>query len=151
MLKDVRHIPDIRLNLISIGTLDRQGYYHHMGKGKLKLTKGLMVVPRARLCCMLYRSNAKVLKGELNVVEDSSLDLWHKKLGHMSEKGLQVLAKKSHIPFAKDVCGPIEVESLGRNKYFVTYIDDASRRVWVYLLKSKDQVFQTFQEFHAMV
>ncbi|KAM1652315.1 hypothetical protein ACFX1T_004838 [Malus domestica] len=69
----------------------------------------------------------------------------------MSEKGLQVLAKKSHIPFAKDVCGPIEVESLGRNKYFVTYIDDASQKVWVYLLKSKDQVFQTFQEFHAMV
>ncbi|KAM1487717.1 hypothetical protein ACFX2I_001756 [Malus domestica] len=187
MLKDVRHIPDIRLNLISIGTLDRQGYYHHIGEGKLKLTKGLMVVARARLCCTLYRSNAKVLKGELNAVEDSSLDLWHKRLGHMSEKGLQVLAKKSHIPFAKgtslnscehclfgkqrrvsfsvpstkkgnlldlvysDVCGPMEVESLGRNKYFVTYIDDASRRVWVYLLKSKDQVFQTFQEFHAMV
>ncbi|KAM1154260.1 hypothetical protein ACFX19_037276 [Malus domestica] len=151
MLKDVRHIPDIRLNLISIGTLDRQGYYHHIGEGKLKLTKGLMVVARARLCCTLYRSNAKVLKGELNAVEDSSLDLWHKRLGHMSEKGLQVLAKKSHIPFAKDVCGPMEVESLGRNKYFVTYIDDASRKVWVYLLKSKDQVFQTFQEFHAMV
>ncbi|KAM1468689.1 hypothetical protein ACFX2I_033622 [Malus domestica] len=75
MLKDVRHIPDIRLNLISIGTLDRQGYYHHIGEGKLKLTKGLMVVARARLCCTLYRSNAKVLKGELNAVEDSSLDL----------------------------------------------------------------------------
>ena len=117
------------------------------------------------------------MKGELNAVEDSSLDLWHKRLGHMSEKGLQVLAKKSHIPFAKgtllnscehclfrkqrrvsfsvpstkkgnlldfvcsDVCGPMEVESLGRNKYFVTYIDDASRRIWVFLLKSKDHVF----------
>ncbi|KAM1816055.1 hypothetical protein ACFX16_000504 [Malus domestica] len=57
----------------------------------------------------------------------------------MSKKGLQVLAKKSHIPFAKDVCGLMEVESLGRNKYFVTYIDDASRKVWVFLLKSKDQ------------
>ncbi|KAM1052978.1 hypothetical protein ACFX2C_000527 [Malus domestica] len=139
MLKDVRHIPDIRLNLISIGTLDRQGYYHHIGKEKLKLTKGLMVVARARLCCTLYRSNTKVLKGELNAVDDSSLDLWHKRLGYMSKKGLQVLAKKSHIPFAKDVCGLMEVESLGRNKYFVTYIDDASRKVWVFLLKSKDQ------------
>ena len=45
----------------------------------------------------------------------------------------------------------MEVELLGRNKYFVTYVDDVSRRVWVFLLKSKDQVFQTFQEFHAMV
>ncbi|KAM1968538.1 hypothetical protein FF1_044121 [Malus domestica] len=110
-----------------------------------------MVVARAQLCCTLYRLNAKVLKGELNAVDDSSLDLWHKRLGHMNEKGLQVLAKKFHIPFAKDVYGPMEVESLGRNKYFVTYIDDASRKVWVLLLKSKDQVLQTFQEFHAMV
>ncbi|KAM1333708.1 hypothetical protein ACFX2F_009709 [Malus domestica] len=141
----------LTMELPSIGTLDQQGYYHHIGEGKLKLTKGLMVVARAQLCCTLYRPNANVLKCELNVVEDSSLDLWHKRLGHMSEKGLQVMAKKSHISFAKDVCGSMEVESLGRNKYFVTYIDDASRRVWVFLLKSKDQVFQTFQEFHATV
>ena len=71
MLKDVRHISDIRLNRISIGTLDRPGYYHRIGEGKLKLTKGLMVVARAQLCCTLYRSNAMVLECELNVVEDS--------------------------------------------------------------------------------
>ncbi|KAM2983981.1 hypothetical protein FF2_009854 [Malus domestica] len=132
MLKDVKYIPDIRLNLISIGTLDRQGYYYHIGEGRLKLTKGLMLVVRAQLCCTLYRSNTKVLKGELNAMEDSSLNLWHKRLGHRSEKGLQVLAKKSYIPFAKDVCGPMEVKSLGRNKYFVTYIDDVSRKVWCF-------------------
>ena len=31
-----------------------------------------------------------------------------------------------------DVCDPINVESLGGNKYYVTFIDDASRKVWVY-------------------
>ena len=187
LLKDVRHVSELRLNLISVGVLDRQGFEHHIGQGKLKLTKGSMLIARANLCSTLYRSYAKVCKNELNSVEDSSPELWHKRLGHMSEKGLQVLAKKSLIPFAKgthknscefcvfgkqhrvsfskpstkkenllelvysDVCGPMEVESLGRNKYFVTYIDDASRKVWVYLLKTKDQVFKTFQEFHAMV
>ena len=30
-----------------------------------------------------------------------------------------------------DVCGPIEVESLGGSWYFETFIDDASRKVWV--------------------
>ena len=35
-----------------------------------------------------------------------------------------------------DVCGPIDVESLGGNKYFVTFIDDASQKVWVYFLKT---------------
>uniref|UniRef100_A0A2N9J8U9 Integrase catalytic domain-containing protein n=1 Tax=Fagus sylvatica TaxID=28930 RepID=A0A2N9J8U9_FAGSY len=110
-LKDVRHIPDMRLNLISVSVLDKEGYESHLGNG-----------------------------GWLT----------------LSEKGLQILAKKSLIPFAKDlvysdVCGPIEVKSLGGNRYFVTFIDDASRKVWVYVLKTKDQVFQLFKKFHAMV
>ena len=40
-----------------------------------------------------------------------------------------------------DVCGPMEVDSLGRNKYFVTFINDASRKTWVYLLNTKGKVF----------
>ena len=94
--------------------------------------------------------------------EDSSPNLWHRQLAHISEKGLQILAKKCLIPFAKgaslnsydfclfgkqhkvsfnilstrksnvlvlvysDAYGLIDVETLGGNKYFVTFIDDAS-------------------------
>ena len=50
-----------------------------------------------------------------------------------------------------DVCGPIEVESIGGNIYFVTFVDDASGKVWVFLLRTKSQVFQTFPRFHAIV
>ena len=50
-----------------------------------------------------------------------------------------------------DVYGPIDVETLGGNKYFVTFIDDASQKVWFYVLKTKDQVFEHFKKFHAMV
>ena len=45
----------------------------------------------------------------------------------------------------------MEVYSLGGNKYFVTFIDDASRKTWVYLLHTKSQVFRYFHKFHAMV
>ena len=45
----------------------------------------------------------------------------------------------------------MEVYSLGGNKYFVTFIDDASRKTWVYLLHTKSKVFQYFHKFHAMV
>lgn len=48
------------------------------------------------------------------------------------------------------MCGPIEVESLGGNKFLVMFFDDASRKVWIYMLKSKDHVFQVFKQFHAM-
>ena len=50
-----------------------------------------------------------------------------------------------------DVCGPIEIEPIGGNKYFVTFIDDASRKLWVYILRTEDQVFQVFQKFHDLI
>ena len=49
-----------------------------------------------------------------------------------------------------DVCSTSE-RSLGGAQYFVTFIDDHSKKVWVYLLKTKDQVLQAFKEFHASV
>ena len=41
--------------------------------------------------------------------------------------------------------------SLGGASYFVTFIDDYSRKVWVYPLKRKDEVFSIFQRFVALV
>ena len=35
-----------------------------------------------------------------------------------------------------DVCSPIDVESLGGNKYVVTFIDDASQKLWVYFFEN---------------
>ena len=46
-----------------------------------------------------------------------------------------------------DVCGPINVESLGKSKYFVTFIDDMSRYTHVYFLKHKSEVLEKFKEF----
>jgi hypothetical protein len=43
------------------------------------------------------------------------------------------------------------VKSLGGSIYYVTFIDDYSRKTWLYLLKSKDEVFSKFQEFKAEI
>ena len=44
----------------------------------------------------------KVYGGQLNTVEDDvSPDLWHKRLAHMSKKGLQHLAIQFLIPMTK--------------------------------------------------
>ncbi len=40
---------------------------------------------------------------------------------------------------------------MGGARYFVTYIDDFSRKVWVYLLKSKGECLEKFKEFKALV
>ena len=50
-----------------------------------------------------------------------------------------------------DVCGKISTESLSGAEYFLTFIDDTTRYVWVYVLKLKDQVFERFLELKALV
>ena len=48
VLRDVRHVPNIRLNLISTGVLDEEGFTSQSGGGKWKLVKGNLVVARAK-------------------------------------------------------------------------------------------------------
>ena len=50
-----------------------------------------------------------------------------------------------------DVCGPMPMRSLSGSQYFVTFIDDATCKVWVYTIKSKDQTFACFQRFFSSV
>lgn len=45
----------------------------------------------------------------------------------------------------------MKTQSLGSAYYFVTLIDDYSRKTWVYTLKMKDQVLNTFNSFQASV
>ena len=51
-----------------------------------------------------------------------------------------------------DLCGPMSVVSLRGFEYYVTFIDDHSRKIWIYFLKSKksEEVLQRFQEFKAL-
>ena len=55
-LKDVRHIPNLRLNLIFVHMLDKDRYNHFINSVNWKLTKGSLVVARGRLCCSLYKT-----------------------------------------------------------------------------------------------
>jgi hypothetical protein len=36
-------------------------------------------------------------------------------------------------------------------EYYLTFIDDYSRKTWIYFLKTKSEVFKRFQEFRALV
>ncbi len=75
-------------------------------------------------------------------------------------------AKMHKIPFPKqstkktsrplelihsDLCGPMNVESIGGSKYVLTFTDDYTRYVTVYFLKSKSEVLSKFEEYVNMV
>ena len=66
VLKDVRHVPDIRLNLIFIGRLNDEGFTNSFGESKWKLIKGSLVVVRGKIQNTLYVMKAKLHKGEIN-------------------------------------------------------------------------------------
>jgi hypothetical protein len=114
--------------------------------------------------------------------------LWHHRLGHMSEKGMQILHKIIFFPDPKQidldfyehcvygkqkrvkflrvgkekkserldlvhkyVWGPAHVSSLGVSHYYVTFIDDATRKTWVYCIRQKIDVFDTFKKWKSLV
>lgn len=51
-----------------------------------------------------------------------------------------------------NLCGPMSITSLSGFLYYVIFIDDFSRKTWIYFLKSKesDEVLSRFKEFKAL-
>ena len=49
-----------------------------------------------------------------------------------------------------NVCGPMSSNSLSGYAYYVSFIDDFSRKTWVYFMKNKDEVFSKFKEFKEL-
>ncbi|KAJ4721959.1 Retrovirus-related Pol polyprotein from transposon TNT 1-94 [Melia azedarach] len=189
ILRRVKHVPDIRLNLLSVSKLCDDGYDNNFSGDNWKLTKGVMVIASGKKYSNLYLTRVEIIEDVVHAAESGDeTELWHKRLCHMSEKGLTELAKKSVLPGVKkvhlkkcthclagkqnrvsfkshtptrrpevldlihsDVCGPMSTMSLGGAYYFVTFIDDHSRKIWVYTLRSKDQVLSVFKQFQASV
>nr|GFA44301.1 hypothetical protein [Tanacetum cinerariifolium] len=83
---------------------------------------------------------------------------------HKDKCKICVEAKLKRKPFPKvdrqfeilelvhyDICELNGQLTRGGNRYFITFVDDCSRYTYVYLLKSKDQAFETFKFYKAEV
>lgn len=75
-------------------------------------------------------------------------------------------AKSTRLPFPKhslstsdkvldlihsDVCGPMQTESIGKKRYFLSLIDDYSKYTVIYFLRNKSEVEVKIKEYIAMV
>src|SRR5882762_3053530 len=49
-----------------------------------------------------------------------------------------------------DVCGPLPFSIRGM-RYFITFIDDHTRKLWLYPIRLKSDAFKKFREFKALV
>lgn len=173
-----------------MGILDENGFNIKVEACTMKVVKGSMVLMKGLRKNGLYILQAKTVIGQDSSVQDKATArtwLWHRRLGHISDRGLQELEKqgllgsekltklgfcedcvmgKSHrVRFGQDIhktksvldyihsnlWGASRVTSHGRARYFVTFLDDFSRRVWVYILKNKNDAFDTFVKWKARV
>ncbi|GFX26957.1 retrovirus-related Pol polyprotein from transposon TNT 1-94 [Trichonephila clavipes] len=145
-LTDVLFNPKLRRNLLSGSRLESKGA-HFVG------TKEIW---HQRFC---HVNNDYLVKTSKN---DSV-----KGLPRLTDNGKThcipcKLAKSKRVSFKKtgavrskrplellhmDLCGPMPTESQGGNKYFLSIIDDYSRKVTVFPIRNKSDVFHTFIRF----
>ncbi|KAL4319652.1 hypothetical protein GQ457_18G003870 [Hibiscus cannabinus] len=129
-LKDVRHAPDFHWNLIYARKLDDEGFCNTFSEGQWKLTKGSLVVARRKKSSNFYLMQASTSRDTVNVtVNNNSTELWHKRLCHTSENGINCLAKNNKLSSLKNAT--------------------LKTKLWVYTLKLKGQVFEAFKQFRA--
>ena len=57
------------------------------------------MLTKGRKVNTLYVLEANIKKEDVNVaVKDSDIETWYKRLGHIGEKRLEILAKKGFLP-----------------------------------------------------
>lgn len=95
IMHNVRYVPNLIRNLMSTHTLDKLGFTHSRGNGKITFHKNNQVAFRGTIKNGLYILDGEIVTGEVRHAEKakSQASLWHSRLGHMSYKNLQVLVR----------------------------------------------------------
>ena len=96
----------------------------------------------------------------LNILNKYGLSKTHKTLQYVCDA--YSLAKSHKLPFSQstykstrplalihsDVCGPAPITSLFGYSYYVIFVDDYSKYIWLFPMKKKSDVFSIFYDFH---
>ena len=109
-LSNVHYIPELKRNLISLGTLESLGCKYSVEGGVLKVSKGSLILLKANRIGSLYVPQGTIVIGSIvvssSMVENDVTKLWHMHLGHISEKGMHLLSKQGYL--SKHVIGKLE-------------------------------------------
>lgn len=63
---------------------------------------------------------------------------------------LQIRSKEKLKVIFSYTCDPFEVKTLGGNNYFVSFIDEFTRKNWIYLINKKSEVFEILKKFQLL-
>ena len=106
VLSNVKHVLDLRKNLISSRVLDNLGYSYSLKGRIMKITKGVLMVMKGQKLSTLYRLIGNTVVGRVVVTTpvESSTDntkLWHMRLSHIGERGMLELYKRNLLKRVK--------------------------------------------------
>ena len=101
LLKNVRHIPSMKRNLISTGQLGDSSCLFMFGETWWKITKGSLVIEKGDRIGTLYLCPHNVDYYISVASIETSAALCHHRLGHMSEKGMQILHSRKLLSHLK--------------------------------------------------
>ncbi|MCO5593801.1 hypothetical protein L7F22_047819 [Adiantum nelumboides] len=154
-LADVLHVPNITKNLVSVGQMVEQGlqvrfnadglYVEEYKKNGKLIAQGKKVGRMFTLDVNIPEVNAVMFAHGSGVVAD--IEIWHKRIGHANVQRLKTMQSQELVT---DVWDPAKTTSMGGCRFYVTFIDDHTRKVWVYFMKEKSEVFTHFQNFKVM-
>jgi hypothetical protein len=101
-----RYAPDLKKNLISLGTLDSLGYGYLAKDGVMKITKGAMVIMKGKKIGNLYKLPGDTITGgaAVSTLAEPNNDntvLWHMRLGHLGERSMFKLHKSNLLKGVK--------------------------------------------------
>jgi hypothetical protein len=109
-LHDVLYVPSMRMNLIYVSCLDDDGFDCLFGKKQCLITFNDEVVGYAfrhdKLYLLFIKDSINVISSKNNVndyssknkrkkIDDVSLKLWHRRLGHILKRRIECLVKES--------------------------------------------------------
>ena len=66
---------------------------------------------------------------------------------HEKENRASMTLERIHT----NMCGPFSIASTTKHKYYVIFVDEFSRKWWIFFMQNKDQTFSKFCEFKALV
>jgi hypothetical protein len=106
ILTNVRYVPNLKKNLISLGTLDSLDYGYSAKDGVMKITKGAMVIMKGKKIGNLYKLLGDTVIGgaAMSTLAEPNNDntvLWHMQLGHLGERSTFELHKRNLLKGVK--------------------------------------------------
>lgn len=69
--------------------------------------------------------------------------------GNQYPKSAEYRAKRRLEIIHSDLCGPIQIPTIGEKSYFITFIDDYSRYCIIYLTFKKSEDFEKLKDYVA--